>query len=146
MSENATSRPRVLVICTANRCRSQMAEGWLRHHGGNAIEALSAGVRETFVHPLAIKVMAERGVDLSGQRSKHVDEFAGQSPFDLVVTVCDSAREACPVPPPATRTVHHPFSDPDAATGTEDEVLAVFRRVRDEIDVWARDVVAELMP
>lgn len=136
----------ILVLCTGNRCRSQMAEGWIRHfaamQAGDAAPALqvaSAGVKPSQVHPLAIKVMAEAGVTLDGQTSKHVDQYLGQ-PFDLVVTVCDSARETCPTLPGAKRTLHHGFEDPDKATGTEDEILTVFRRVRDEIRDWAKEL------
>lgn len=124
-------RRKVLVLCTGNSCRSQMAEGWLRHDLGEAVEALSAGTKPSFVHPRAIEVMSEAGVDLSSHTSKSVEGLRGVA-FDLVVTVCDSAREACPVFPGAKRTVHRAFDDP-AHAGTGDEALPVFRRVRDEI-------------
>mgnify|MGYP003593543773 CR=1 FL=1 len=124
-------RKRVLVLCTGNSCRSQMGEGWLRHDLGEQVEAFSAGTKPSFVHPRAIQVMAEAGVDLSGQTSKSVEGLRGV-PFDLVVTVCDSAREACPVFPGARRTVHRAFEDP-AHAGSGDDALPVFRRVRDEI-------------
>ncbi len=110
-----------------------MAEGWLRHLAGDRFEALSAGAKPAgYVHPLAIKAMAEVGVDISLHRSKSIDEFAGQ-PLDLLVTVCDHARESCPMYTGAKRQVHWGFDDPAHATGTDDEKLAVFRRVRDEI-------------
>ena len=131
----------VLILCTANRCRSQMAQGWVQHFAPKGVTAYSAGVRETFVHPLAIKVMAEEGVDISGQHSKLVDIYLG-SPMDLVVTVCDSAQEKCPVLPGAKKTIHNPFPDPDAATGTDEEILAVFRDVRDQIKSWASTLFA----
>jgi len=127
------NKARVLFLCTGNSCRSHMAEGWLRHLGGDRFEALSAGAKPTgYVHPLAIKVMAEAGVDISQHRSKSIDEFAGQ-PLDLLVTVCDNARESCPMYAGAKKQVHWGFDDPAHATGTEEEKMAVFRRVRDEI-------------
>jgi len=110
-----------------------MAEGWLRHLAGDRFEVFSAGAKPTgYVHPLAIRVMAEAGVDISQHRSKSIDEFAGQ-PLDLLVTVCDHARESCPMYAGAKKQVHWGFDDPAHATGTEEEKLAVFRRVRDEI-------------
>ena len=124
-------RKRVLVLCTGNSCRSQMGEAWLRHDLGASVEAFSAGTKPSFVHPRAIQVMAEAGVDLSGHTSKSVESLRGVA-FDLVVTVCDSAREACPVFPGARKTVHRAFEDP-AHAGTGDEALPLFRRVRDEI-------------
>jgi len=108
-----------------------MAEAWLRHDLGGSVEAFSAGTKPSSVHPLAIQVMAEAGVDLSTHSSKSVESLRGVA-FDLVVTVCDSAREACPFVPGAKRTVHHAFEDP-ARAGAGDEALPVFRRVRDEI-------------
>lgn len=123
----------VLFLCTGNSCRSHMAEGWLRHLAGDRYESLSAGAKPVgYVHPLAIQVMTEVGVDISKHRSKSIDEFAGQS-LDLLVTVCDNARESCPVYAGANRQVHWGFDDPAHATGTAAEKLAVFRRVRDQI-------------
>ena len=124
-------KPRVLVLCTGNSCRSQMGEGWLRHDLGDRLEAYSAGTKPSFVHPRAVEVMGEAGVDLSSHSSKSVESLRDVA-FDLVVTVCDSAREACPVFPGAKRTIHHAFDDP-AHAGTGEEALPVFRRVRDEI-------------
>jgi len=124
-------KAKVLVLCTGNSCRSQMGEGWLRHDLGDRVEAYSAGTKPSFVHPRAVDVMGEAGVDLSSHTSKSVEGLRGVA-FDLVVTVCDSAREACPVFPGAKRTVHRAFDDP-AHAGTGDEALPVFRRVRDEI-------------
>ena len=123
---------RVLILCTGNSARSQMAEGLLRHDGGARFEVESAGVSPTAVRPEAVAVMRELGIDISAQRSKSVDEFAGRS-FDYVITVCDNAREQCPVFPSATRRVHWSFDDPAAARGDEAARLSVFRRVRDEI-------------
>ena len=126
-------KKRVLILCTGNSCRSQIAEGWWRRLGGDNWEVFSAGSKPTGrVHPSAVEVMREVGVDISTQVCKHVNEFAGQ-PFDLVVTVCDNAHESCPTLPGAKLVVHWPFDDPAEATGTAEEVLAEFRRVRDQI-------------
>jgi arsenate reductase (thioredoxin) len=126
------NKQRVLILCTGNSARSQMAEGLLRHDAGDRFEVFSAGVEPTRVRPEAIAVMKEIGVDLAGHRSKHVDEFAGQR-FDYVLTVCDNARESCPVFPGATERIHRSFADPAAVQGSEEQRLAVFRKVRDEI-------------
>lgn len=125
-------KKRVLILCTGNSARSQMAEGLLRHDGGDRFEVESAGVIASFVRPQAIAAMKEVGIDVSGHRSKSVDEFVGQA-FDYVITVCDNAKESCPVFPGKTERKHWSFVDPAEATGTEDEILAVFRRVRDEV-------------
>lgn len=118
-----------------------MAEGLLRAWAGDRFEVHSAGVEATEVRPLAIRAMAELGIDISGQASKRVDAYTGQA-FDSAITVCDDAKEACPFFPGAERQLHWSFDDPSAATGTEDERLAVFRRVRDEIGARIR---AELL-
>ena len=123
---------RVLFLCVHNSARSQMAEGMLRAWGGGAFDAQSAGNEATQVRPLAIRAMNELGIDISGQRSKHVAEFNGQR-FDYAITVCEEGREACPYFANAGTQLHWAFDDPAAATGTEEEQLAVFRRVRDEI-------------
>ena len=123
---------RVLILCTGNSARSQMAEGLLRHEGGERFEVHSAGTVPSFVRPQAIEAMREIGIDISGHRSKSVDEFAGQE-FDYVITVCDNANENCPVFPGKTKRIHWSFDDPAEALGTEEEKLAVFRRVRNEI-------------
>jgi arsenate reductase len=115
-----------------------MAEGLLRAWGDRAFEAHSAGIEATEVRPLAIRAMAELGIDISGQTSKALDGYEGE-PFDLAVTVCDEAREACPFFPGAARQLHWSFDDPSAATGTEDERLEVYRRVRDEIGARIRE-------
>ena len=127
-----TVKKRVLILCTGNSARSQMAEGLLRHDGGERFEVFSAGVSPSRVRPEAIEAMREAGVDISGQRSKSVEEFAGQA-FDYVITVCDNAREHCPVFPAGATRIHWSFDDPAAAEGNEAARLAVFRRVRDEI-------------
>lgn len=123
---------RVLFLCTHNSARSQMAEGLLRYMGGDAFEVVSAGTEKTRVRPLAAEAMAEIGVDISGQESKTLDRFLNQ-PFDYVVTVCDSANEACPFFPGARERLHWSFPDPSKAEGTEAEQLAAYRGVRDEI-------------
>ena len=123
---------RVLFLCVHNSARSQMAEGLLRARGGDRFEAFSAGAEATEVRPLAIRAMAELGIDIAGHRSKTTDEYAGQE-FDEVITVCDDAKEACPYFPGARRRRNWSFEDPSAATGSEEERLEVFRRVRDEI-------------
>ena len=122
----------VLFLCTGNSCRSQMAEGWARHLRGDVVEAYSAGVEPHGMNPHAVRVMREAGVDITGQRSKHVDELRGV-PLDVVVTVCSHAHETCPVFPGKTRVVHVGFDDPpQLAKGAKDE-LGHYRRVRDEI-------------
>lgn len=137
-----SEKKRVLILCTGNSARSQMAEGLLRHDGGQAFEVLSAGVEPSRVRPQAIEAMREIGIDISSQRSKSVDEFAGQA-FDYVITVCDNARESCPVFPAATVRLHWSFDDPAAALGDETARLAVFRRVRDEIRSRLREFIEE---
>ena len=132
------AKKRILVICTGNSARSQMAEGFFRYFGGDGLEVQSAGTHPTAVNPYAIRVMKEAGVDISGQTSKSVNAFLGQ-PFDFVITVCDKAREECPYFPGARRYVHHSFRDPAEAVGTEEEILAVFRTVRDQIKAWVQD-------
>jgi arsenate reductase (thioredoxin) len=128
-------KPNVLFLCTGNSCRSQMAEGWARHLKSDAFEAFSAGVEPSHLNPDAVRVMAEAGVDISGQWSKHVDGLMNVE-FDYVVTVCDQARESCPVFPGKAKVVHRAFDDPPylaAAVRTEEERLSPYRRVRDEI-------------
>jgi arsenate reductase len=127
-----TDKQRVLILCTGNSARSQMAEGLLRHEGGDRFEVFSAGTKPSVVRPEAIAVMKEIGIDISGHRSKSVDEFIGQ-PLDLVITVCDHARESCPVFPGTTKRLHWPFEDPAATQGSEEERKAAFRRIRDRI-------------
>lgn len=126
---------KVLFLCTGNSCRSQIAEGWARHLNGNIIDAYSAGIRPIGVSSRAIKVMAEAGVDISMHKSRHVDEFSGID-FDYVVTLCDNAAENCPVFSGKTRIVHKPFDDPYFASGSEEEIMATFRKVRDDIKTF----------
>ena len=129
------AKHKVLFLCTGNSCRSQMAEGWARHLKGAVIEPYSAGIEAHGLNPAAVKVMAEAGVDISGQRSKHVDELR-EIHFDYVVAVCGHAREHCPVFPGSPRMVHVGFDDPPrlaAGAATEEDRLSPYRRVRDEI-------------
>ena len=123
---------RVLILCTGNSARSQMAEGLLRHDAGNVYDVFSAGAKPTHVRPEAIAVMHEVGIDISGHRSKSVDEFAGQD-FDYVITVCDNAKESCPIFPAKTKRIHWSIEDPAAVQGSEEETLTAFRRARDEL-------------
>ena len=127
-----TDRKRVLILCTGNSARSQMAEGLLRNLAGDRFEVASAGVAPTAVRPEAIAVMRELGIDISQHRSKSVDEFVNQ-PFDFVITVCDNANEQCPVFPVNTERIHWSFEDPAATQGDDELRLKTFRRVRDEI-------------
>ena len=133
-------RKRVLILCTGNSARSQMAEGLLRNIAGDRFEVASAGVSPTRVRPEAIEAMREIGVDISQQQSKSVDEFVGRE-FDYVITVCDNANEQCPVFPGTTQRIHWSFDDPALAEGDEVARLGVFRRVRDEIAQKLRDFV-----
>ena len=133
---------RILVICTGNRARSQMAHGWLRHLGGPAVEVESAGTNPRGVHPLAICAMAEVEVDISGHTSDHVDRLVEQD-FDVVLTVCDSARESCPVFPGARRVLHHSFQDPDQLGLDDDELYDLFIRIRDEIGAYCRELLEQ---
>jgi arsenate reductase len=133
-----SEKKRVLILCTGNSARSQMAEGLLRHDAGERFEVESAGTKASLVRPEAIAAMSELGIDISGHRSKNVDEFAGQS-FDAVLTVCDSARETCPVFFGGAEKLHHSFEDPAALTGSYEERLAAFRRVRNQLRAWLRE-------
>lgn len=123
---------RILFLCTHNSARSQMAEGLLRGLGGDRFMAFSAGTEATAVQPLAIGTMRELGIDIGGQESKTLDRYLDER-FDAVITVCDQANEACPFFPGAARRLHWSFDDPSRATGTDEEQLAVYRRVRNEI-------------
>ena len=147
MSEFGHSDPmRVLFLCTHNSSRSQMAEGLLRACGGARYAVFSAGTHPRGVHPLAIQVMREIGIDLSaaaGYRAKSLDAFIGQPPMDLVVTVCDEAAEECPFFPGALHQEHWGFPDPSSVTGTETERLAAFRSVRDRIAARITTFVAQ---
>ena len=136
-----TPKPRVLILCTGNSARSQMAEGILRSLGGERVEAYSAGTHPSSVNPLAVRVMQEIGIDISSQRSKSVMQFLKQS-FDVVITVCDNAAEECPVFPGRVERIHWSFPDPAAVTGDEPR-LAAFRTVRDGLIARFRDFLRE---
>jgi len=125
-------KKRVLFLCTHNSCRSQMAEGLVNHFLGDRFLAFSAGTEATQVNPLAAKVMAQIGIDISGHRSKTIDEFAGE-PFDYVITLCGDAKEKCPLFFGGVKRVHIGFDDPSRLPGSEEQVLPEYRRVRDEI-------------
>ncbi|HET8797240.1 MAG TPA: arsenate reductase ArsC [Thermoanaerobaculia bacterium] len=134
-------KTRVLFLCTHNSARSQMAEGLLRSLASDRFDAWSAGTEATHVRPLAIAAMRELGIDLTSHTSKTIDSLRDRT-FDVVITVCDSANEACPVFPGGTKRLHWSFDDPAAATGSEEERLTVFRRVRDEIASRLRQALA----
>ncbi|MGE5114206.1 MAG: arsenate reductase ArsC [Acidobacteriaceae bacterium] len=131
-------KKRVLILCTGNSARSQMAEGLLRHIAGDRFEVFSAGTRPTGLNPLSVEALREVGIDISDHRSKSVDEFAGQQ-FDYVITVCDNARELCPVFPGTGQRIHQNFPDPAAYTGCRQS--AAFRQVRDLIRAWVEQFV-----
>ena len=130
---------KVLFICTGNACRSQMAEGWARHLKGDAIEAYSAGIHPIGVSSRAIKVMAEAGVDISTHTSKHLDEFWNVD-FDYVITLCDNAAKNCPVFHGKIKVIHKPFEDPYFATGSEERIMAEFRKARDKIKAFVETI------
>lgn len=133
----------ILFLCTGNSCRSQMAEGWARHLGGERVTAQSAGIEAHGKNPRAIAVMAEAGIDISGQESTIItDEMINAA--NIVVTVCGHADEQCPLLPPAVKKTHWPLSDPAKATGTEQEVMREFRATRDEVERRVADLLVEL--
>jgi arsenate reductase (thioredoxin) len=125
-------KQKVLILCTGNSCRSQMAEGVLRHYGSGRYEVFSAGTKPSSVNPIAIQVMKEIGIDISGHRSKHVDEFKGQT-FDYVITACNNAKESCPYFPAGTKRLHWEFPDPPHDKEITESVIEEFRKVRDMI-------------
>jgi len=130
----------ILVLCTGNSCRSQMAEGYLRLFAGNKATIFSAGIETHGVNPRAVEIMKEDGIDISNHTSNHVDEYL-EVDFDYVITVCDNAKEACPYFPTRAVKFHHNFPDPAKATGTEEEILKEFREVRDLIKVFSKDFI-----
>jgi arsenate reductase len=132
------SKRRALILCTGNSARSQMGEGLLRHLAGERFDVFSAGTKPAGLNPNAVRMMSEIGIDISGYRSKSVDEFVGQQ-FDYVFTVCDNAKESCPVFPGSGRRIHHGFQDPAAAP--PDQQFVVFRAVRDQIRPWLEQFV-----
>ena len=133
---------KILVLCTGNSCRSQIVEGYLRHFAGNRAEVYSAGVETHGVNPRAIATMKEDGIDISGHTSNHADEYRDID-FDYVITVCDNARERCPYFPTRALKFHYNFPDPARATGSEEEIMAEFRRVRGMIKAYAEQFVQE---
>lgn len=145
---DATQKLKILFLCTGNSCRSQMAEGWGRHLKGERVDFFSAGIETHGLNPNAVKVMAEAGVDITGHRSQHIDEFK-DVPLDYVITVCGHADENCPVFPGRTKVVHHGFDDPPKLAreaATEEEGLNHYRRVRDEIRAYVETLPESLMP
>jgi len=134
------TKQRVLILCTGNSCRSQMAEGLLRNMAGDRFEGFSAGTQPTQVNPRAINAMKELGIDISNHRSQSVENFLDQE-LDYVITVCDAARETCPVFPNSKESLHWSFEDPAEATGTEEEIMMVFRKVRDQIQGRLKEFV-----
>jgi len=139
----AKDRIKVLFLCSGNSCRSQIAEGWGRHLKGDVIEPYSAGLRPIGVNSRAIKVMAEEGVDISMHKSQHIDEFS-EIDFDYVVTLCDNAREHCPVFSGKAKVIHKPFDDPYFASGSEEQILTTFRKVRDDIRTFVETIPESL--
>lgn len=143
---SSQGRPKVLFLCTGNSCRSRMAEAWARHLKGDRLEAHSAGTDPLPLDPRAVEVMAEVGIDISGQTSRHVNSVM-HVPFDYVVTVCDTARQSCPHFPGRAKVIHAGFDDPPAlacAAATEEEALTHYRRVRDEICRFVETLPAAL--
>lgn len=136
---------RILVLCTGNSCRSQMAEAFFRSYGKGRIEAYSAGLAPKRVHSRAIQVMQEAGIDISQHSSNHLSEYINDR-FDYVITVCNHAAEQCPIFPGAAMSLHWPFDDPDKVTGSEEHVVAAFRRVRDEIRTRISEWVESTFP
>ena len=141
--QSAKKKMRILFLCTGNSCRSQMAQGWAGYLKSDIIEAFSAGVRPIDVSSRAIEVMAEAGVDISMQKSKHIDEFSGVD-FDYVVTLCDNAAVSCPVFDGKAKVIHRPFNDPYFASGSEEDIMAVFRKVRDDIKSFVKAIPENL--
>jgi arsenate reductase len=135
-------RRRVLFLCTGNSARSQMAEAFLRTLGGDRFESCSAGLHATGIHPLTERVMAERGIDIGGQRSKDLSEYLGRVNFGMLITVCDRATEECPIFPGVATRLHWPLDDPVAVGGSDEERLEAFRRIRDEIERHVRELLA----
>lgn len=132
---------KILVLCTGNSCRSQIAEGYLRHFAGDKAVVYSAGVETHGVNPRAITIMQEDGIDISQHTSNNMDEYRDID-FDFVITVCDNAKERCPFFPSKAQKFHHNFPDPAKATGSEEEIMAQFRAVRDEIKEYCRNFVS----
>jgi arsenate reductase (thioredoxin) len=143
MENDMTIKPRVLFICTGNSARSQMAEAYLQKYGGDRFDVSSAGLEPSIVNPLTVQVLAQAGIDWSAAKSKGLDEFLGKVHFGYVITVCSRAEERCPIFPFVGQRLHWPFDDPAAVEGTEEEKLAAFIRVRDEIESKVKDWLVE---
>ncbi len=133
---------RILVLCTGNSCRSQIAEGYLKHFAKDKAEVYSAGIETHGVNPKAIAVMKEDGIDISSHRSNNINEYRNID-FDYVITVCDNAKEQCPAFPSKAKKIHYNFPDPAKATGTEEEIMQQFRNVKDQIKNFSREFVAD---
>jgi arsenate reductase len=142
LNKISSMKPRILVLCTANKCRSQITEGYLRHFAGDRAEIYSAGLDASEVHPRAIATMAADGIDISGHSSNGLDQYRGMD-FDFVLTVCDMSREQCPWFPSDAVHLHEDFPDPSIVTGTEEEIQAAFAASRDRIREYCRNFVAE---
>lgn len=141
MNNTTKKKLRVLILCTGNSARSQMAEGLLRHLGGEEFEAFSAGTQPSFVRSEAIQVMQEMGIDITAQRSKSVEELLEQE-FDFVITVCDNAKESCPIFPGKAQHLHQSFADPPPPNlGTDEYRLNIFRQVRDDLQEWLKGFI-----
>jgi arsenate reductase len=133
-------KSKILVLCTGNSCRSQMAHGYLEHFGGDKVSVRSAGIETHGVNPRAVASMKEDGIDISQHTSNNVNEYSNES-FDYVITVCDSAKENCPYFPATVKTFHQNFPDPAKATGTEEEIMAAFRHTREMIKTYIREFI-----
>jgi arsenate reductase len=134
---------KILVLCTGNSCRSQMSHGYLQYYGQDKVQIFSAGVEIHGLNPFAVGIMSEDGIDISKNTSNHVEEYSNIT-FDYVITVCDNAKESCPFFPTQTKTIHHSFEDPSKASGTAKELIAAFRKVRDEIKEFSKSFIENL--
>jgi arsenate reductase len=143
MKSDINKKRKLLILCTGNSCRSQIAHGYFHFFGSDQLEVYSAGVETHGVNPKAILAMIEDSVDISKHTSNHIDEY-NEVPFDFIITVCDSAKERCPIFPSYSTQIHQSFKDPAAATGTEEEILDSFRAVRNEIKTFAIDFVENM--
>lgn len=137
-----TNPKKILVLCTGNSCRSQIAEGYLRHFSDGKAEIYSAGVETHGVNPRAVQVMKEDSIDISSHTSNHVDEYKDID-FDYVITVCDNAKERCPIFPSSAHKLHHNFPDPARVTGPEEEIMAEFKKVRDKVKKYCQEFVSK---
>jgi arsenate reductase len=134
---------KLMFLCTANSCRSQMAEGFAREYGKGIIETFSAGLFPSYVHPRAIEVMKETGIDISNQKSKAIDEKILKQ-MDIIITLCGHAEAMCPMTPPAIKKIHWPIEDPVGTTGTEEDIINAFRKARDEIKIKIQGLIKDL--